>query len=34
MFFNRAACIVERALCEDVDIFTDYAGLENEDNTR
>ena len=21
MFFNRAACIVERALCEDVDIF-------------
>ena len=30
-FFDRAIRVVERALYEDIDIFTDYSGIEAED---
>jgi dynein intermediate chain len=29
-FFNRSTRLVERVLTEDVDIFTDYSGADNE----
>ncbi|XP_070537114.1 cytoplasmic dynein 1 intermediate chain 2-like isoform X2 [Ptychodera flava] len=30
-FFDRSSRVIERALCEDIDIFTDYAGGDDQD---
>ena len=30
-FFNRQACVVERALCEDWNIFADYSRNYDDD---
>ncbi|KAK3715203.1 hypothetical protein QZH41_010955 [Actinostola sp. cb2023] len=33
-FFDKAARLIERALCEDIDIFVDYSGVEAEDQEK
>jgi dynein intermediate chain len=33
-FFDKATRLMERALCEDIDIFMDYSGAEAEDQDK
>lgn len=33
-FFDKATRLIERALCEEIDIFMDYSGAEAEDQDK
>jgi len=33
-FFDKATRLMERALCEDIDIFMDYSGAESEEQDK